>query len=212
MVSPKAYFVLSLAAVCLAQQQITALFTVDLNTDLEGGCRYVGLTKLNQLVQDSIDLAGAFMRAIDDYQDPFSIYNMEARRLIDSFMSPRAASLQQDLQLLRHEVSTIQDWLVFGGLWNDGHSNWRPNLYCHHGFRVKKQMSDNAYDNQGNEFNDLNGNRVKIRDIPQLVANQAAAAAALQVSRSQIYPVSTRPKRLQTVRMNGYSSPQTRCS
>ncbi len=101
MLSPRPFLVLGLAALTVAQLDIRQLFNVDPDTNLEGGCGYVGLTKLNQLPQDCVRLADALIDLTNDYRNPAAPFYHEARRLVNTFLKPRLGSLNADLDTIR---------------------------------------------------------------------------------------------------------------
>src|ERR1041384_3551650 len=65
-----------------------------------------------------------------------------------------------------HHVSVkyeaVRNWIMNGGPVNGGRFAGRPLLFCHHSWAQKKKMSDPAFDNQGQTFDDVNGNIVRI--------------------------------------------------
>ncbi len=85
---PKAYLILSLAILSLAQLDIHDLFQVDISTNNEGGCNYVNTIGFNYLLQDCLQLADSFIAAIDDSSNPLSPFIVPAYNLLDAFFKP----------------------------------------------------------------------------------------------------------------------------
>ncbi len=85
----RVYFILgSLAILSLAQLDVHELFQVDVSTNAEGGCGYIGTAYLNIILHDCILLANAFITAIDDSTNLFSPRYIAANNLFTVFFKP----------------------------------------------------------------------------------------------------------------------------
>jgi hypothetical protein len=93
---------LALAGTALAQQDVTALFNIELSTDREGGCQSIGQDRLNEIVRDCRTLALTGLQLMDDAQ-PTNI-NPEAKRLVDAFF--QGNTLADRLQIASRLLSS----------------------------------------------------------------------------------------------------------
>ncbi len=82
------YIILGLASLSFAQLDIQQLFQVDINTNNNGGCGYVGQSRLNHLLTDCIQLADGLIAAVDDSQNKISPLYEPAQRLLTAFFKP----------------------------------------------------------------------------------------------------------------------------
>ncbi len=80
----------------------------------------------------------------------------------------------------------MKDWLLEGGLIG----GIKPYLFCDDTWLEPRLMTSNAQDYFGNEYNNIYGYRVHIRDIEEYTAMQAILARHHNIDPSYIYPVS----------------------
>lgn len=85
MIFPRVCIVLGLVTMSRAQLDVKQLFQVDVDTNDDGGCRYVGQARLNRLLRDCIDLANAVIAAVDDVFDDESSRQGPAQRLLHAY-------------------------------------------------------------------------------------------------------------------------------
>jgi hypothetical protein len=81
--APRFFLALALAATALAQQDITALFSIKFTTNSEGRCASIGQDRMNQILHDCHTLSVTGIQLMNDAQ-PTNI-NIEAKRLEDAF-------------------------------------------------------------------------------------------------------------------------------
>ncbi|KAI5868057.1 hypothetical protein GGS23DRAFT_591857 [Durotheca rogersii] len=150
-----------------------------MDSNKEGGCWYVGLSKLDRLVEDSLVLANTGVRAINDYGGSDT---PEATRIIDSFFKPQ---LIQELYQIRIQFSKVRDWLKDGGPVNDRQHN-EARLFCDDSWAEKKKLHDNAVDAELNGLNDLYGNPIQVMDIPGVLGDLQAKSEQLGILPNQL--------------------------
>jgi hypothetical protein len=96
---------LSFGAPIAAQVAITDRFVVSTNTNVRGGCGYVGLPRLNRLINDCVTLADYGIMALDDYNDNT---RPEARRIVDAFFKPQSDAHRTEIRSIRsHAISGL---------------------------------------------------------------------------------------------------------
>ncbi len=88
MISLRVYFILGLVISSFAQLDIQELFQIDIETNAEGGCHYVGHEQLNRLLADCLQLANTLITAIDDSRDTSLPLYVAAQDLIKAYFKP----------------------------------------------------------------------------------------------------------------------------
>ncbi len=94
MIFLRACLILGLVAMSFGQLDVDQLFQVDTNTNLEGGCGYVGRDRLNLILQDAVRLANAFITAANDATNPQGVHYKDALRIFYSYFKIRGNANQ----------------------------------------------------------------------------------------------------------------------
>ncbi|KAH7309631.1 hypothetical protein B0I35DRAFT_412526 [Stachybotrys elegans] len=173
---------LSFGAPVAAQVVITDRFVVNVNTNNRGGCAYVGLTRLNRMINDCVTLADHGIMALDDYNDDA---RPEARRIVDAFFKPQSDAHRTEI---RSRFSRVRNWILNGGPVDNGENRRQPYLVCYHDWQERREMTHLARDLQGEPVRGRNGRPLQIRQIPRYVTAQRETADELGVRPSEIFP------------------------
>ncbi|KAI1076805.1 hypothetical protein F5B20DRAFT_554661 [Whalleya microplaca] len=178
---------LHLALHSLAQTalDIDSLFDIDLDSNNQGGCGYIGRNNMQNLLQESLDLGLVGVRLVADYRNGV----VEARRLLDSFFKTTTGSLPEaELDAISNKYNGVSDWIQNDGAIDGGRSNLPPWLFCYHTWLLRRSMSDSAWNYDQEEYKDNNGNTVLINSVQDYLTKQLTESTEAERPLNQIYP------------------------
>ncbi|KAI2632599.1 hypothetical protein GGS26DRAFT_82786 [Hypomontagnella submonticulosa] len=152
-------------------RSITDLFQVSVDSTVGGNCAQYGTDKLQQLLNDALTLCNEAIDGMNDYinSNRGSATLLEARRLINAyFRTPPVA----DRPNLLSNYQRVANWITGGGPVNNGQNPNKPWLFCSDSWLIRKSMSDQAFDINGQPVQNGNGSPSSIADNPDYVAAQ----------------------------------------
>ncbi|KAI0384727.1 hypothetical protein F5Y04DRAFT_293050 [Hypomontagnella monticulosa] len=152
-------------------KSITDLFQISVDSTVGENCARYGTDRLQQSLNDALTLCNEAIDGMNDYinSNRGSATLLEARRLINAyFRNPPVA----DRPTLLSNYQKVANWITSGGPVNNGQNPNKPWLFCSDSWLLRKSMSDQAFDKNGQPVTNGNGSPSLISDNPNYVAAQ----------------------------------------
>lgn len=188
------------AATTIAPKDITDLFRVNLTSNENGGCKWVGESKLQLVLFDAHTLAVSGIRLMDDY---LKDDQEEAKRLVKAFFkgatnddakklkSKACATCRPHSQRWIEKYEIVKKWIFNGGPVMGGANKAKPFLFCGNSMFKEQTLHSVALDGKGEAMKWRHGGSMFLYDIADYRKRHEDAKKLYGVEDDQVKPVTT---------------------